>query len=184
MKPGHTFSASIIVLVLSINLTGCATLLSKREYEVMMVNTGGPTYFSVHNHNNEVVKSGMTPQKVTLKAKAAPFKRAKYQVVYAGTDGVQRQELKADVDWWTAGNIIIGGLAVDASTGALWKLDPRVTGQISPDKIVSNNTQGAAVLAAYSQGGSPAATAGRTPNNIQPASYGSGDVQQQQRPSF
>ena len=189
MKLGRTFWTSLIFLGLSFSLTGCATLLSKKQYEVTMMNAGGPTYFSVHDHNNNVVKNGVTPQQVELKANAAPFKPAKYQDGYAGIDGVQRQELKAGIDWWTAGNIIIGGLPgilLDAKTGALWKLKPQVVGQVPAEKIVSNNRQGAAVLASYSGGGGTSGAGANTaPVNIQPATYRQENAQSpQQPPSF
>lgn len=180
------FWTLMICVGLSFSLTGCASILSKRKYEVTMNNTGGPTYFSVHDHKNNLVQSGVTPQQVTLKSNAAPFRPAKYHVVYAGTDGVQRHDLNAQIDWWTAGNIVIGGVpgvVIDAGTGALWKLPPEVTGYVPAEKIVSNSTQGATVLASYSQSSASGGPGARTPpSNVQPAMHGQREVQAQYPP--
>ena len=105
---------------LSLPLSGCATILSDRSYEVTIDNAAGPTYFSVVDRDNRVIQQGVTPQQVTLRSSAGPFRPAKYRVVYAGQSGVQEQPLDPDINWWTAGNIIIGGIpgvAIDAATG-------------------------------------------------------------------
>ena len=143
----------LIILVLACNLSGCATIVSGRKCEVTVDNSGGPTYFSVMDSNNRVVHSGVTPQQITLKSSPAPFRRAKYHVVYASQDEVQETDLSTSINWWTAGNIIIGGIpgiAIDAGTGALWKLPPVVNGRVPEQNVVSDSTHGAAVLAAYS----------------------------------
>ena len=144
-----------------------------------MDNSGGPTYFSVLDNQNHVVHSGVTPQQVTLKSSAAPFRPAKYHVVYAGQDGPHEYALKSSVNWWTAGNIVIGGvpgIVIDAGTGALWKLQPKVIGQVPSQMVVSNEAQGAAVLAGNSrQGSSTADVSGmgtlRPEDNVRPASF-------------
>lgn len=118
-----------------------------------MDNSGGPTYFTVLDNKNRVVHSGVTPQQVTLKSSSAPFRPAKYQVIYASQSEVQQFDVNTSINWWTAGNIIIGGvpgIVVDAGTGALWKLQPAVNGKVASNEVVVDAEQGAAVLAAYS----------------------------------
>ena len=144
-----------------------------------MDNSGGATYFSVLDNKNRVVHSGVTPQQVTLKSSSAPFRPAKYQVVYAGQDGVQKYDLNARINWWTAGNIVVGGVpgvAIDAGTGALWRLQPKVIGQVPSQKVVSNTTQGATLLAAYSSRGSltpDVTTSPMKPASVQHVSFDS-----------
>jgi len=133
-----------------LSLSGCATILSDRKYEVTIDNPGGPTYFTVRDRRNQVVESGVTPRQVTLEAKSGLLMPAKYKIDYAGRNGVQTRELNAKIDPWTAGNIVIGGLpgiAIDAVSGAMWRLDRRVTGHVPPELVVANESQGAAVLA-------------------------------------
>ena len=169
----------LLILVFASSLSGCATIVSGRRYEVTVDNSGGPTYFSVLDNKNHVVHSGVTPQQVTLKSSAAPFRPAKYHVVYAGQDGPHHSELKSSVNWWTAGNIVIGGvpgIVIDAGTGALWKLQPKVIGQVPSQMVVSNEAQGAAVLAGHSgQGPATADVSGmgtvRPEDNVRPASF-------------
>ncbi len=145
---------SLMVLICT-SLTGCATIMSERKYEVTMDNTGGPTYFTVQDDKHRIVHSGVTPKQVTLPAKGKWLLPAKYDVTYAGRDGIEQHRLKARLDWWTAGNLILGGvvgIAADVATGAMWKLDDRVTGQVPAQNIVSNESEGGAVLASWSGG--------------------------------
>lgn len=145
----------LLATLLCSALSGCATLLSDRSYEVTVDNAAGPTYFSVMDRDNKVVQSGITPQQVTLKSSAGPFRPAKYRIVYASTSGVLEQPLDPDINWWTAGNIVIGGVpgvVIDAASGALWRLDDRVTGRVPMDQLVSNAQQGNAILAGRMEG--------------------------------
>jgi hypothetical protein len=142
--------AMLLIALMSPVLSGCATLVSDRSYQVTVDNAAGPTYFSVIDRDNKVVQSGVTPQQVTLRSSAGPFRPAKYRVVYASTSGVHEQPLDPDINWWTAGNIVIGGvpgIVIDAASGALWRLDDRVTGRVAMDQLVSNPQQGNAILA-------------------------------------
>lgn len=142
--------ALLLISLMSPALSGCATLVSDRSYQVTVDNAAGPTYFSVIDRDNKVVQSGVTPQQVTLRTSVGPFRPAKYRVVYASTSGVHEQPLDPDINWWTAGNIVIGGVpgvVIDAASGALWRLDDRVTGRVPVDQLVSNPQQGNAVLA-------------------------------------
>lgn len=152
----------LFVVILCPSFSGCATLLCDRSYQVTIDNAAGPTYFSVMDRDNKVVQSGLTPQQVTLKSSAGPFRPAKYRVVYASTTGVHEQPLDPDINWWTAGNIIIGGVpgvVIDAASGALWRLDDRVTGRVPMDQLVSNPQQGNTMLAGRVEG-IPAQSAG------------------------
>ncbi|MEJ7593101.1 MAG: hypothetical protein WKF77_16265 [Planctomycetaceae bacterium] len=149
----RTVGSWLLILAFAGSLSGCATIVSGRRHEVTVDNSGGATCFSILDNQNRVVHSGVTPQQVTLKSSSAPFQPAKYQVVFAGQDGAQQYDLNANINWWTAGNIVIGGvpgIVIDAASGALWRLQPNVTGQVPSQNVVSNPTQGAAVLAADS----------------------------------
>ena len=159
---------------LASSLSGCATLLSESSYPVTIDNKGGPTYFSVYDRKNRVVQSGVTPQQVTLKAKAAPFWPAKYKVAYAAQDGVQDYDLKAGFDWFTAGNVVVGGvpgIVVDGASGAMWKLQPTVTGHVARSQLISNASQGSSVLTAWSTEGSPPGTPHQSSGSVRMAGF-------------
>ena len=177
MFQNRTVCSWLLISVFACSLSGCATIVSGRKYEVTMDNRGGATYFSILDDENRVVHSGVTPQQVTLKSSSAPFRPAKYHVVYAGQDGPQQIDLNTSINWWTAGNIVIGGvpgIAIDAASGALWRLQPNVIGQVPPQSVVSNPTHGAAVLAGHSGQGSSAGDVAVTADpadNVRQASF-------------
>ncbi len=131
MDARRVFSLGLLVAVFS-PLAGCATILSDRSWPVTVDNSGGPTYFVIKDRKNQVVQSGVTPQQVVLKSSAGPFRPARYHVEYAGENGVNHQTINSKINWWTAGNIVIGGvpgIVVDAGTGAMWRLEDTVVGE-------------------------------------------------------
>lgn len=177
MTGSQTRSCSLLMKILAFSLSGCATIVSGGRNQVTVDNSGGATYFSVLDHNNHVVDSGVTPKQVTLRTKQTWLKPAKYHVVYAGQEGTTQHDLNARLNWWTAGNIVIGGvpgLVIDAATGAVWKLQPKVVGQIPAQQIVSSESQGAEMVAVHS-GSQPATTgqyeSGNLPDNVRHASF-------------
>jgi hypothetical protein len=134
---------------------GCATILSEKKYPVTFDNAGGPTFFAVRDRKQNVIHEGVTPQQVTLDAKAFPFWPAKYDVTFAGhQDFVQQKELKAGVDPWVAGNIILGGVpgaVIDGATGAMWKLPERVAGGVPTQLAMTDLSMGSRIAAASSK---------------------------------
>ncbi|MFO1003684.1 MAG: hypothetical protein U0936_25415 [Planctomycetaceae bacterium] len=143
----------LLILVFASSLSGCATIISGRKSQVTVKNHAGPTYFNVVDQNGHVVHSGVTPAQVTLKTSEKAFRPAKYAVVYAGQEGVYRQEVTRDINWWTAGNIVIGGLPgviVDAGTGALWTFESDVYGNVPAHLLVADRGQGEAIIAGNS----------------------------------
>ncbi len=163
-----------LILIFSSSLGGCATIVSGRKHQVTINNPGGPTYFSVLDDKGNVVHSGLTPQQVTLKSSSGPFRPAKYSVVYAGQEGAFRDELPTRFNWWTAGNVVIGGvpgLIVDAATGAMWKFDSEIQGQVPASLAVANSHQGQAIVSGREIPFS-GAPADQQQGNIQQASFG------------
>lgn len=167
-----------LILVLACSLTGCATIISGRKSQVTVKNHAGPTYFNVVDQNGNVVHSGVTPAQVTLKTSSKAFRPARYDVVYAGQEGVYRQEVSRDINWWTAGNIVIGGipgLLVDAGTGAMWKFDSEVHGSVPAHLVVADRSLGEAIIAGNNSSASgPIMTAEQhqAQPHIQQASFG------------
>ena len=157
MNWNRTVGCWLLMTICGSTVSGCATIVSGRKTDVTLDNSGGATYFSVLDKNNHVIDSGVTPKQVTLKTTQTWLLPAKYHVVYASQDGIEQYNLNARFNWWTAGNIIIGGvpgIAIDAATGALWKLQPKVTGHVPQQRIVSSENQGAAIVAAHTGMGS------------------------------
>lgn len=177
MNWNRIFGCWFLIVICGGTLSGCATIVSGRKTEVTLDNSGGATYFTVMDNNNRVVDSGVTPKQVTLKTTQTWLQPAKYHVVYASQDGVEQYNLNAGFNWWTAGNIVIGGvpgIAIDAATGALWKLQPQVIGHVPQQRIVSSENEGAAIVAAHTGMGSAnsnLANANNPQSHVQQASF-------------
>lgn len=150
MAKNRLLILSSLILVFTSSFSGCATIISGRKSQVTVKNHAGPTYFNVVDQNGNVVHSGITPAQVTLKTSSKAFRPAKYDVVYAGQEGAYRCEVPRDINWWTAGNIVIGGIPgilVDAGTGAIWRFDSEVHGSVPAHLVVADRGQGEAIIA-------------------------------------
>lgn len=178
MTKGQLLIQWSLIVAFVCSLNGCATIISGRKSEVTVKNHAGPTYFNVVDQNGNVVHSGVTPAQVTLKTSVKAFRPAKYDVVYAGQEGVYRREVPRDINWWTAGNIVIGGipgLLVDAGTGAMWQFDSEVHGSVPAHLVVADRDQGEAIIAGNtmsSQGPMMTAEQQQVQPHIQQASFG------------
>ncbi|WP_237059943.1 hypothetical protein [Microbulbifer sediminum] len=129
-----TLGASIAALTLA---TGCASILSDSKYPVTISSTPTGANFSVTNEAGLDVHSGVTPDTITLDASDGFFSSASYTVKYqmAGYNE-QTFEIKAGMDGWYLGNILLGGLIgmliVDPATGAMWKLPETANATLQP----------------------------------------------------
>ena len=104
-------------LLAAISLSACATIIHGPNQQVTISST--PTAAQVTVDGRPV---GTTP--VTTK-----LKRKDKHVVGITLDGYKPYEMRLDrdVDGWVWGNILLGGLiglAIDAGTGSMYKIDP------------------------------------------------------------
>ncbi|MDA8745741.1 hypothetical protein N9N28_13995 [Rubripirellula amarantea] len=150
---------SILVMTVVASMSGCATILSDRRYPVTIDNADGPTFFSVQDRKHNVIHQGVTPQQVTLDAKAFPYWPAKYSIAFAGAQSAtQVKEVKAGLDPWSAGNLLLGGIpgfAVDGASGAMFKLPKSIQGSVPSQYAVTNSSQGSQLIATAMQSASP-----------------------------
>jgi len=130
----RTIANVVCVLMISIFLTGCASILSKSMYPVTIDSLPtGATILIVDEDGKQIYK-GTSPTTITLEAGKAYFDAREYTVTFS-KPGYEEQTavIKPTIDGWYFGNILIGGLIgmliVDPITGAMWKLpsDVRVT---------------------------------------------------------
>lgn len=106
---------NILILGSTLLFTGCATLTSSTVQSINI--NSNPSGAKVYIDGED---RGTTPQKVDLK-------RKENHVVKIELAGYQPHEIKLTkkVNGWVWGNIIFGGLiglAIDAGTGAMYKL--------------------------------------------------------------
>ena len=124
--------AKCTVALCALLLTSCASILSKSTYPVTFDTNPSGAHLVIRDKNGGAMFDGNAPTTITLPASAGFFSGARYTVEatmpgYAAATGT----LEAGLDGWYIGNILFGGLIgiliVDPATGAMFKLDDRVT---------------------------------------------------------
>lgn len=117
--------------------SGCASIFSDSTYPVTINSNPTGANFTVTNEAGLDVHSGVTPDTITLEASDGFFSSASYTVNYQMAGYHERSfELKAGMDGWYIGNILLGGLIgmliVDPATGAMWKLPESANATLQP----------------------------------------------------
>ena len=118
-----------VAIALAGSLGGCATIVAKSSQTITVTSVPEGAAVSIANASGAAIHSGNTPMTVTLKKGRGYFKPEHY-LVNIVKPGFEEQKLKIDgaVNGWYFGNIIFGGLigmlAVDPSTGAMYTLKP------------------------------------------------------------
>jgi hypothetical protein len=131
MTPRHRRLAGPALLLLPLGLVGCATIMQGSTQKVAI--SSAPTGAQVYVNGNQ---RGLTPM-------VADLSRKDIHVIALRLDGYQPYEvaLARSVSGWVVGNILFGGLiglAVDASSGGMYKL--------TPDQVTATMGPGAALL--------------------------------------
>lgn len=117
------------VALLALAASGCATIVAKSTQSVTVTSVPPSAAVTITNRAGTLVHSGTTPLTVSLKKGAGYFKPESYTLRFT-REGFEPRELKltGTVSGWYFGNIVFGGLigmlAVDPSTGAMYKLQP------------------------------------------------------------
>src|SRR5882672_4922863 len=123
--------ATCAAAALALATSGCATIVARSSQKVTVGSTPVGALVTITNRAGTVVKTGTTPLQVSLRKGAGYFKAENYTLHFA-KDGFAPQEMKLTpvVSGWYFGNILIGGLigmlAVDPSTGAMYRLEPKI----------------------------------------------------------
>jgi hypothetical protein len=122
----------LLSIVISLFLSGCATIVTKSTYPLAISSTPDDASFTVIDKYGQEIHSGTTPETVYLKAGAGFFERAEYQVKFS-EPGYKEKTYPVffKIDGWYFGNLFlpIGGwlgmIVLDPITGAMWKLESR-----------------------------------------------------------
>lgn len=131
---------------------GCASILGGGGREPVLINSiPSGTHVEIVDGKGTVVHNGVTPMTVTLKRGAGYFKPGVYTVRTTGTAstfrpvgvanaGRRQAQFKGRLNGWYFGNLLFGGLigmlAVDPATGAMWDL-PNDFNVDDPDKKIA-----------------------------------------------
>jgi hypothetical protein len=133
--------------VASIAASGCATIVAKSSQTITVSSVPDAASVSIVNKGGTAVHSGTTPITVTLKKGRGYFKPESYTIRFA-KDGYQAREVtvRGEVNGWYFGNVIFGGLigllAVDPATGAMYTLKPDAVGATLDSLKVSRTDDG------------------------------------------
>ncbi len=123
----------IAVVVFSVVVTGCASIVSKSDWPVSIASTPDGADFSVTNKNGTKVHTGRTPAILVLTSKAGYFSGETYTIKYNKEGYIEKEEIvDTELNGWYFGNLIFGGailgmLIVDPLTGAMWRLPESVS---------------------------------------------------------
>ena len=134
---------------------GCASIVHNGN-RLITINSDPPgATASIRTEEGKIVDARKTPCTVSLEPKRGYFKGQSY-VLRLEMAGYQPTEvpLKATLSGWYFGNIIFGGLigmlAVDPATGAMWNIEPgKIDRKLnaSQAKVINNKTGFLVVLA-------------------------------------
>ena len=118
-------------------LSGCASIFNGTTQAVTIRSVPDSAFVTVSNQAGEKVHAGSTPATVTLRRGAGYFRPETYTVLLQ-KDGFASQEVKVHgtMSAWYIGNILFGGLigmlAVDPVTGAMYTFPESVTATLAP----------------------------------------------------
>lgn len=112
-------------------VTGCASIVRGSSQEINISSSPDQATFEIRDNKGDSTPiTGVTPGKVTLKKGAGYFKGGSYTVKLT-KPGYAPSTVNVDSSlsgWYIGGNLLVGGLigylAVDPATGAMWKLEP------------------------------------------------------------
>ena len=110
--------------------TGCATIVSKSTQTMTLTSVPDGATVRITNRSGVAVNSSSTPSTVTLKKGRGYFKPETYTLSFS-KEGYKPVDItvRGSVNGWYFGNVIFGGLigllAVDPATGAMYTLQPK-----------------------------------------------------------
>ena len=120
-------SLAVVFLIGASFLMGCASIISKSEYPVVISSQPEGADITISNSEGKAIYSGKTPTTVTLDAKAGFFKGENYTVEFKQNGCAPHSaNITRSVDGWYFVNFLFGGVIglfiVDPATGAMWTL--------------------------------------------------------------
>lgn len=120
--------------------SGCASIVSKSSYPVTINSQPSGATVTIKNNQGTIVQRTTTPSSVMLKASDRYFRPANYSFEFEKNGyGSANDRLSASMDGWYIGNILLGGfgligfLVIDPATGAMYKLEDKVSAALPDD---------------------------------------------------
>lgn len=127
MKSIRLLAAAVAPLLLA----SCATVINNEAVPVLINSQPPGAATEIYKPDGTRIDRGVTPMTVDLRRDFGYFKRPCYRVVMEHP-GYSRAEVtlqaRPNWSWYVGGNALVGGvigwLAVDPGTGAMWNFDP------------------------------------------------------------
>ena len=144
----HAIAASAVLFA----LTGCASIFNGTTQAVTIKSTPEASNFAVTTRAGEKIHAGTTPATLTLKRGYGYFKSEIYTVLLT-KEGYANKELTivGTMSGWYIGNILLGGLigmlAVDPVTGAMYTFPETVSATLEPTAAKTSSSSPAAAEA-------------------------------------
>jgi hypothetical protein len=127
----RSFAAAAVAVALS----GCASIINGQTQSMTIQSVPEGAEVSVTNRAGEKIHTGTTPATLTLKRGAGYFQAESYTISLV-KEGFAAKELKihGTMSGWYIGNLLFGGiigmLAVDPVTGAMYYFPDSVVGTL------------------------------------------------------
>lgn len=128
-----TFTVGAVALLLS----GCASIFQGATQPITISSMPESANVTVVNRAGQKIHTGVTPVTLTLHRGAGYFRPEIYRITMQKEGYASREiVISGTVNGWYFGNILFGGLigmiAVDPATGAMYSLPPNVSGTLEP----------------------------------------------------
>jgi len=123
-------AARVAAVALCALFVGCATIVARSTQTMTVTSVPDGATLKITNKSGMAIHNGTTPATVTLKKGRGYFKPETY-MLHLEKQGFYARDIsiRGEVNGWYFGNILFGGLigllAVDPATGAMYTLRPK-----------------------------------------------------------
>jgi hypothetical protein len=129
----------LLILISLFCLEGCASIISKSTWPVIIKSIPDQASFVIINSKGETVHNGITPETVNLNSGLGYFEGAKYHIKLSKQGNQDAYSIiDSSLNGWYWGNILFGGiiglLIIDPATGAMWELPETVSVDLKQSK--------------------------------------------------
>jgi hypothetical protein len=127
--------APLLILVTTLVISSCASLVSDNTYDVSIVSEPAEASFTITDREGKLVAEGITPAIVPLDSFGGYFRRAQYDVTYSHADYPDKAVLlRATLSPFYFFNYPFGaaiGFFIDPFTGAMFNLPKETRGDLT-----------------------------------------------------
>lgn len=140
------FISLALVVLYCVSSAGCASIVGKNLFPLTINSNPDGATIVVEDEHGKKMFNGTTPTTVTLNSGESYFHAKTHNITFSKPGYMEQHAVvKATLSGWYWGNILFGGLIglliVDPITGNMWKLQPDVIGNLTPQQASLNQDQ-------------------------------------------